>query len=134
MARFVAAQIPGCERGWQNFSAIGFEEEGRIVAGIVYHNWSPESGVIELTAASLHRRWLTRERLALVFGYPFSFCRMAVARIDQGNTRARRIWRSLGAKEHVIPGLRSPTSAEVVYTLDRADWQAGKFGGAHGQA
>ena len=68
-------------------------------------------------------------KLAIIFDYPFGFCRMVVARIAETNTRARRIWRSLGADEYVIPRLRSAHEAEVIYTLTREQWEAGKFKG-----
>lgn len=130
VAEAVAALIPGCERGFGPCKAIGFlDGQGRFEAGVVYHNWSPESGVIELSAASVHRSWLTRERLRVVFGYPFDQLggRIAVARIGEHNARARRIWRSLGASEFPIPALRSPTEAEVIYTLAAETWRAGRF-------
>ncbi len=127
--RFVAALIPGCERGFGEAQGIGFlDGAGRLVAGVVYHNWNPESGVIEISAASTCRDWLTRDRLKEIFAYPFAIgCRMAVARIGEHNRRARRIWRSLGADEFIIPALRSPTEAEVVYTLTSEQWHNGKF-------
>ncbi len=126
---FVAQLIPGCERGWSNGSAIGFADDGLLVAGVVYHNWSPETGVIELSAASTQRNWLNRERLKAIFAFPFDElnCRIAVARIAESNTRARRIWRSLGAMEIVIPELRTPTEAEVLYLLKAETWRKSKF-------
>jgi RimJ/RimL family protein N-acetyltransferase len=128
VAAFVAAQL-GYDRGFGECQAIGFCEGGRIVAGVVYHNWMPENGVIELSAASDRRNWLTRARLSLIFGYPFDQikCRMAVARIGEHNARARRIWRSLGAREFAIPELRSPQEAEIIYTLTADQWRDGKF-------
>lgn len=128
VARFVAAGIPGCERGFGECQAIGFERDGDLVAGIVYHNWNPESGVIEISAASTCRNWLSRDSLAEIFGYPFRIgCRLVVARIAESNARARRIWRSLGGDEYIIPALRSPTEAEVIYTLSADQWRA-RFG------
>ena len=132
---FVARNIPGCERGFGLCQAIGFGN-GSIDAGVVYHNWSPETGVIELSAASTKRDWLTRARLLEIFAYPFDHigCRIAVARIGEHNARARRIWRSLGADEFVIPLLRSPQEAEVIYTLTRERWKSGRFmRGTNGQ-
>ena len=136
VADFVARTVPGCARGFGECQAIGFLENGNLVAGVVYHNWHPESGVIELSAASITRKWLTRERLCAIFEYPFGQirCRMAVARIGEHNARARRIWRSLGADEYVIPELRSPNEAEVIYTLSADRWRNSKFAGnTHGQ-
>jgi RimJ/RimL family protein N-acetyltransferase len=134
VAAFVAARL-GYARGFGPCRAIGFEEAGRLVAGVVYHNWSPEGGVIELSAASAHRRWVTRDALRLIFGYPFDGigCRMAVARTAEDNRVVRRIWRALGATETAIPDLHAPGQAEIVLTLPAAVWRASKFARPHGQ-
>jgi hypothetical protein len=135
VSAFVAAQL-GYNRPWDNCRAIGFTDaNGQLVAGVVFHNWCPEAGTIEMSAASTTRKWLTRKRLAIVFAYPFQFCRIVIARIAEGNKRARRIWRSFGADEYVIPRLRSPNEAEVIYLLPAETWRSGKYGKqAHGQA
>jgi hypothetical protein len=52
---------------------------------------------------------------------------MVVARIGEHNRRARRIWRSLGADEYLIPALRSPTESEVIFTLTAEQWRASKL-------
>jgi hypothetical protein len=129
VAAFVARLIPGCERGFIACQAIGFlGSDGVLEAGVVYHNWNPESQVIELSAASLHRKWVTRERLRAIFDYPFSIgCRLAISRQSEHNTRARRIWCSLGSDEYVIPALRSPTEAEVICVLTKEKWHSSKF-------
>ena len=129
VADFVAKEIPGCGRGFGECKAMGFVVNGKLVAGVVYHNWNPESGVIELSAASLTREWLNKDRLAAIFDYPFSFCRMVLTRQSEHNRRALRIWRSLGGKEYRIPDLRGPGEAEVIFTLSADDWRAGKFKG-----
>jgi hypothetical protein len=107
---------------------MGFlDATGTVEAVIVYHNWQPEAGVIEISAASVNRSWSTRERVKAVFDYPFRHCRMVVARIGEHNRRARRIWRSLGADEYLIPALRSPTESEVIFTLTADQWRASKL-------
>lgn len=126
---FVAGLIPGCERGFANGQGVGYlDASGNLVAGVVYHNWAPENEVIEISEASACRNWLNRDILAEIFDYPFAIgCRMVVARIGENNRRARRIWRSLGSDEYVIPALRSPTEAEVIFTLTLQQWQKSKF-------
>lgn len=126
---FVAALL-GFSEGFDPCQAIGFlDPSGTLEAGIVYHNWQPENQVIEISAASTHRKWLTRDRLKEIYGYPFDGlgCRIVVARIGEHNTRARRIWRSLGAREYAIPELRSPTEAEIIFTLTAETWRASKL-------
>lgn len=115
--------IPGCDRGFDAFTSIGFGDP--LVAGVIYHNWHPEAGVIELSAASRHRGWLNRKNLGVIFQYPFVTldCQMCVARISEKNTRARRIWSALGATEYIIPRLRGENEAEVIATLTREAWR-----------
>ncbi|MGL5010980.1 MAG: hypothetical protein ACRC6I_13960 [Paracoccaceae bacterium] len=129
VARFVA-DLLGFGRGFGECQAIGFlDAGGNLVAGIVYHQYQPEQGIIEISAASTCRSWLTRANLSEIFDYPFRIgCRMVVARIGEHNQRARRIWRSLGADEYVIPALRSPQEAECIFTLSAEQWRNGKFG------
>ena len=130
LADLAAQMIPGCARGFGECRAMGFlDTTGRVEAVVVYHNFQPEAGVIELSSASTHRKWLTRERLRSIFAYPFdqAGCRLAVARISERNRRARRIWQSLGAAEHVIPDLRGPGEAECLYTLSAETWRSSRF-------
>lgn len=117
------ADLLGFDRGFGPCSAIGFGDP--LEAGVVYHNWYPESGAIELTAASAHRSWLTKSNLKAIFDYPFLQlgCRLCVARISEHNATARRIWRALGAIEHIIPGLRGPDESEVIATLFKVTWE-----------
>lgn len=127
----IAAQIIWGEgHKFDNCQALGFlDNNGVVEAAIVYHNWQPENRVIEISAGSLSRKWLNRARLFQIFAYPFDQldCRLVVARIGEHNARARRIWRSLGADEYIIPALRSPQEAEVIYTLSKEAWQSSKF-------
>ncbi|MGN7808027.1 hypothetical protein ACTJKE_36100 [Ensifer sp. 22521] len=69
IADFVASHIAGCERGFADFTTMGVEEHGALVAGVVFHNYAPEAGVIELSAASTSKRWLTRPVLKGMFDY-----------------------------------------------------------------
>lgn len=124
---FVANGIWG---GGQQFPAesvgLAFASPGEgIVAGFVYHNWHPEAGVIEISGYSARRNWSTPDRVRELFRYPFEVVgiRMVVARHSENNTRARRIWKALGATETLIPDLRGPGEAEAVATLSRAAWE-----------
>ena len=49
VAEFVASLIPTASRGFGNSKAIGVVEDGRLIAGLVYHNYNPEAGVIEIS-------------------------------------------------------------------------------------
>lgn len=104
-------------------TAIGFGDP--IVAGIVYHNWNPETAVIEISAASSRRDWISRDNLKTVFNYPFDElgCQLCIARISERNTRARRIWRAIGASEHLIPRLYGRAENAVIACLPVEAWR-----------
>lgn len=126
IAGFVAARIDGCERGFADFTTLGVTEEGRLVAGVVYHNYSPEAGVVELSAAATSKGWLTRPVLKAMFGYPFDEidCQMAVLRVSEENAGMVSIARRFGFTSYRIPRLRGREEAEIIFTLTDNDWRA----------
>lgn len=135
IAAWVAAHIPGCERGFGKSKAIGVAK-GELIAGVVYHNWCPEFGTIEMSGASVNKRWLTRPVIHGLLEYPFSFCQMVVVQTDPDNP-ARGIWLRLGADQYEIPRLRGVDRPGIILTLTREQWMAGKYcmkGDADGQA
>lgn len=105
------------------------DRRGETVAGVVFHNWSPESEVIEISAASTDRRWASRNVLRAVFDYCFESagCQMVVARHAEENQPARRLWRALGAQEYLIPRLRGRTASEAIATLTDDAWKQSRF-------
>ncbi|QRY69172.1 GNAT family N-acetyltransferase [Ensifer sp. PDNC004] len=126
VASFVAGGIPGCERGWENFTTLGLVDGDRLVAGVVFHNYNPEAGVIELSAAATSRRWLTRPMLKAMFRYPFDQvgCQMVVLRVSERNTVMVGIAERFGFTAHRIPRLRGREEAEILFTFTDDDWRA----------
>lgn len=134
VAAWVANHIPGCERGWSNCKAIGIEDNGRLIGGTVFHNWSPEAGVIELSSAAVSPRWAIRPMLKTIFGYAFDGlkCRMIVMRVGSDNDRMCSIARRLGCRVYQIDDLRGEGQNEMIFTLTAAAWRR-FIGGAHGE-
>ncbi len=120
------AFIDGCERGFVDFTSMGVTEGTKLTAGVVFHNYAPEAGVIELSAASTSKRWLTRPVLKAMFGYPLDEigCQMAVLRVSERNTGMIEIARRFGFDSYRIPRLRGRGEAEIIFTLTDNDWRA----------
>jgi RimJ/RimL family protein N-acetyltransferase len=125
IAEFVASHIPGCERGWEHFTTLGMVERNQLVAGVVFHNYAPEAGVIELSSASITKRWLSRPMLKAMFGYPFDEigCQMVVLRVSERNTVMIEIAERFGFSSYRIPRLRGREEAEIIFTLTDDDWR-----------
>lgn len=130
VARFVADHIPGCERGFEHFTAIGvIDDAGHLVGGIVYHDWSPEHGVIEMSSAATTPRWFTRKILQAMFELPFDRlgCQMVVTRMAESNTGLHSQFERLGFRRHSIPRLYGRDEAGIIYTMTDDDWKASRF-------
>lgn len=130
VARFVASQPPfDCSLGWGGFEAIGFLLDDKIIAGVIFNNYDPRSGIIEMSAAATNPRWLTRKSLLAVFGYVFDVagCQMAVMRVAESNARMRSIARRVGFTEYVIPRLYGRHEAGTVQTLTAEQWTQSRF-------
>lgn len=131
VATWVAARIDHCGRGFDTCRALGVvDAEGRPVAGVVFHDWWPERGLIELSCAATTPRWLTRNVARAVWAYAFAVARMAIGRHSERNAPARRVWTACGASEATIPDLWGPGEAAIIATLTRPAWEASRLGRA----
>jgi hypothetical protein len=77
VGRAVAQLIPhvGALGFGANAKTIGIiDEGGRLIGGLVYHNYDPVAEVIEISGAAIHPRWLTRETIKRMYQYPFITC------------------------------------------------------------
>jgi RimJ/RimL family protein N-acetyltransferase len=71
IAQFVSQQIgEGNHLPWQEFSAIALVDEKRILAGVVYNQYS-QANICMHVGALPGRHWLCPEFLFAAFDYPF---------------------------------------------------------------
>lgn len=110
-------------------SGVVVDANSNIAAVLIFHNWQPEAGVIEVTAVAEDAKWAQRGVLKEAFGYIYGklSCQMAVARCATGNDRVRRLWKAFGAREYIIPRLRGRNDAETILTLTDDAWKASRF-------
>ena len=134
VARFVADLIPHCHRGFGKCRALGVTtNQGWLVAGIVYHNWDQEAGIIEMSGASITPRWLTRPILNAMHDYPFfpepvgAGCQMAVMRVPADNERLLRQLAEYGYTFINFPRLFGRHRDGVICHLTDDAWINSKF-------
>ena len=108
--------------------ALAFVKGKRVLGGVVFNNWEPEHGVIEVTVGSLSPRWLTRSILKQVTEYVYNDCgcHAMFARTTADNPSVK-IWRALGAEEREIPHLMGRGKAQTVFVLTDEAWNNSKF-------
>jgi RimJ/RimL family protein N-acetyltransferase len=126
---FVSNGIFGCPGRIENYRAMAVVDGEKIIAGVLYNNWHPDTGVIEMHAASIDKRWLTRPVLKAMFALPFDQlgCQMCVLRVSERNKPMIRIAQVYGFDAYRIPRLRGRDEAELILTLTDDDWRASRF-------
>lgn len=74
VAAWVASQLDEPEDIFGNCTAIGIVNCTELIAGIVYSNTKYTQGKLfslEMSVASVDKRWATRHNLKQLFAYPF---------------------------------------------------------------
>ena len=132
IAHAVAQMIPACrERGFGACKAIGvIDNDGRLIAGIVYHNWHPEAGVIEMSVAALpHAQWRTRETLRRMYEYPFEQigAQMVLHMTSADDERVLRQLATIGYMLVTVPRLLGRDRDGVLCLFTREAWEQCKF-------
>ena len=131
VADFVAGIIWGDERLFSPDSrAIGIQgSDGTLLGGVVYHNWTPHAGTIELSAASLSARWLTRRIIGELLAYPFygCGCQLLLGQTEKSNTRDRKLMCGIGFMETHVPRLFGRDNDGILQTLTDDQWKAGAY-------
>lgn len=130
VAWWVSRQIWGDDRGFGECVALGVaNRKMEIIAGLVFHNWEPEAGIIEVSGAATDPRWMTRRVMNVALGYAFddAGCQMVVARQSLENKAPRRAWKALGAQEIIIPRMRGRDEDGLLITLTDDAWRSSRF-------
>jgi RimJ/RimL family protein N-acetyltransferase len=133
VAHFVAQLIPRCrERGFPPTArGIGvLDEEGVLIAGIVYHNWEPEAEIIEISGAALPgKQWLSRETIRRMYQYPFHQlgCQMVFQRNSANDERLLGMLACYGYALIRIPRMLGRDHDGVIATLTVEDWAGNRF-------
>lgn len=77
------------------YRAIGItDSHGRLIGGLIWHNYHEDNWgkplLIEVTLATVDKRWATRHNLRELFGYPF--CQLGVKRVQATcHRKAKRV-------------------------------------------
>jgi RimJ/RimL family protein N-acetyltransferase len=126
VARFITALTPGAGvAGFGRHKTIGLiDENGRLVAGLIYFNYDPNTAVIEYGGASIDRRWLCRATIRRMFEYPFieCGCQMLVTRVRAENEHLLSQLARLNFNLTYMPRMYGRDEDGVICTLTDDQW------------
>lgn len=119
---YVAAKV-GRRAPWPaEYQAVGIEQDGEIIGGVVI------DGIVHGARCSIHcagegRRWLTREFIRVVFGYVFNVinCKVVINPVDSGNADSIRFTTHMGFTEALRIEGGAGDQDLIVFTMPRAD-------------
>ena len=131
VADFVKQFIPECrERGFGKCKAIGVADETGLLGGLVYRNWCPETGTIEISGGALPlTNWLSRRTIQIMYDYPFYQvgCQMVIKTTMADNMIVLRIMHAVGFDLHLVKRLGGRDKDGVLGTLTVEQWEASRY-------
>lgn len=120
-------------------TALGVMDKGRLIAGIVYHDYQPAFKTIQVSCAAESPRWAMRGIMAEILDYPFR--QLGINRIVSitagDDDRTRRFLEGIGMTLEGlgVEGFGDKDAAS--YRLLKREWEVGRFHkkeSGHGQA
>lgn len=126
---FVSIGIWGEPQRIEKYASMAVLQDGKLIAGTLYHNYYEDEGVVELSSFSLSKLWLTRKVLNAMFAMPFERlgCQLVVTRVSERNTVMIDIMRRFGFDEVLIPRLRGRDHGEFIFSYTDDQWHSSKF-------
>jgi RimJ/RimL family protein N-acetyltransferase len=107
-------------------AAIGVERKGKIIAGMVYHDYQPEAQTIQLSMAATSPRWAVPGVIKGLLAYPFE--QLGVYKVwtatPRLNVRALRVNEHVGfTREAVLAHHFGPQNHAVICRLLKPDYK-----------
>lgn len=129
VGEFVSRLCFGNPYAVERFCSMSVFHGEQLVAGTLFHNWHPDSGVLEMTSASTDKRWLARPVVRAIFHMAFDMigAQLVAMRVSERNTVMVDIAQRFGFRGVLIPRLRGRDEAEWVFTLSDDDWRASRY-------
>jgi len=112
--------------------AIGLEQDGRLIAGVMYDNYNGRSICMHVAGEG---SWMNREYLRVCFDYPFRQLKVnqLIGLVDGSNLAARRFDEHLGFKlQCVIPGA-GPVGDLCIYSMSPSECRFLQLEERHGR-
>lgn len=124
---WVKEKLPVSNLNFQNGVSLGIGDDEKLLAAIVYTDYTGYS--MQLSIAAESPRWCSRTALKAIFHYPFNDCNCVrvTACVAKKNTRSRRLVQGLGFKQEGVVRRGFAVDDLIVYGMlkDECRWIGG---------
>ena len=126
---FVSHVMFGEKGMLSNYCSMAVVKGGDLIAGVIYNEYFAGSKTIEISAASIDKRWMTRKVIHDMFFLPFERLgsHLVVVKTSEKNVTVRKISERCGLKPYYIPDMRGPGEGEYTYTMTKELWRSLPF-------
>lgn len=126
--QFVSRAIWGAPDRLERFCSVTVMDGDKPIAAIILHNWQPDCGVIEITAAG-SGRWQSRRVINAVFRLCFDMmqCQTVAMRVAADHERMIENALRLGFDATRLPNMRGRGKDEWLFTLTDEAWKASRL-------
>jgi len=119
VSKWVALQFGQPEDYFNPCRAIGIIHENQLIAGVIYNNQKESQGIpymLEMTIASVDKRWCTRHNLKALFYFPFTQLglRRVHTQCDSSDEGAWMFNKRLGFKEEGRHKAAFPSGTDAI--------------------
>lgn len=125
---WASQRIWGRPGEFERFCSVTVMRDDAVSAVIILHNWHPDAGVIEISAAG-DGYWQTRRVINEVMALCFDTmgCQMVVMRNAEHAANTISNSGRLGFKGVFLPRMRGRDEGEWLFTLTDDDWKASRL-------
>lgn len=125
VADFVSQICFGEPGQFECFSTMAVLDGGTLIAGVVYTDWQPDAGTIEMSAGAKDARWFQAHIIRAAFAFPFDLlgAQMTIWSVSERNERMCSIARRLGCDEVFVPRLRGRDEGVYLFTMTDDAWR-----------
>lgn len=131
---FISRKIFGTAQAMLGDTAmVSMNAAGDALGAALFQNFYRSFGTIEISAAAVSPRWLSRSVLFEMFTYPFDQlgCQAVILRCDPENAVMQRIATAYGFERYEIPRLRGRDKAETIHVLADDVWRKNGYHKEH---
>lgn len=125
IAAWVADRIPHANAFSGPYTAIGVVSGDNLLAGVVFHEYQPDYGNIQVSMAADSPMWARPEIIAELLAYPFGQlrCWMLYTLIPHDNAPALKVNEHIGVKRKtVVPHYFGRKRHAVVCQMTRTEY------------
>jgi RimJ/RimL family protein N-acetyltransferase len=129
LRRYVATRLHGDESVYADCGSLGIVSDKKLLGAVLFHNWQPDFGTIELSAAADSPRWLLKQTIREIMGICFDQlqCQQIFSRMAADNERAAQIYEFLGFNCILLPNMRGAGKHEYLMLLTVDEWRENKL-------